>query len=201
MSGVVIGITGGIASGKSTVAGMFAALGAVVLDADRLAHQALETAELTEAVKARWGAAVLTPEGTVDRKALGQVVFGDPDELRALEQLIHPRVRQLIDTALTEHAAAGQSVLLDVPLLLESEHYAALCHCVVYVHCDRAVREARAAERGWQPGELARREAQQFSPETKAQRATYKIHNDKDLEATRARVQQIWQQVLEEQRV
>ncbi len=201
MTAPVIGITGGIASGKSTVARLFAELGAVVVNADELAHIALQSEEVKADVRRQWGAGVFAENGQVDRAALGKVVFDDPRQLVTLEGLIHPLVREMIATALAAHAASGTSVVLDVPLLLESDHYEAICQCVVYVHASPASRQARAELRGWTEAELERREAQQLSPDEKARRADYIVDNDADMDATRTRVSEIWNRVQEGQRV
>jgi len=115
-----IGLTGGIASGKSTVAARLAELGAVVIDADELAREAVESGTPgLDAVVASFGRGVLRPDGTLDRAALGRVVFADEGARRKLEAIVHPEVRRLAD--LRERAAPPGSVVVHViPLLVET---------------------------------------------------------------------------------
>ena len=115
-----IGLTGGIASGKSAVAARLAELGAVVIDADELAHEAVEPGTPgLRAVVAAFGCGVLRPDGTLDRAALGRIVFADEEARRRLEAIVHPEVRRL--TAVRESEAPPGSIIVDViPLLVET---------------------------------------------------------------------------------
>ena len=183
---VVIGIVGGIASGKSTVAGLFAAHGLRHVDAD--AHSraiAAEPATLRLLADA-FGPAVLA-EGALDRAALARLVFDDPAARRRLEAILLPPIRQRLLADLAAARAAGESVLLDAPLLLEAG-LVDLCDHVVFVDASPATRARRAAERGWPAGELARREATQTSVEAKERRAGFRIRNDADLAETQRQV-------------
>jgi len=121
---LTIALLGGIASGKSTVAALFANRGAVVLDADKIAHDELESAEVQGAVRDAWGDRILGADGKIDRRKLGSVVFRDPVELKKLESLLHPRVLAKIFSRLRELATpAGKArrvVVLDVPLAGET---------------------------------------------------------------------------------
>jgi dephospho-CoA kinase len=117
----LLGLSGGIGSGKSTVDSLLEALGAVVIDADTIVHelQAPGTPLLAEIVEA-FGSAVLTTDGSLDRKALGAIVFGDPESRTRLGQLVHPRVgREMFLRAEAARAAARDLVVLDIPLLFE----------------------------------------------------------------------------------
>ncbi len=117
----LLGLSGGIGSGKSTVDSLLEALGAVVIDADTIVHelQAPGTPLLAEIVEA-FGSAVLTTDGSLDRKALGAIVFGDPESRTRLGQLVHPRVgREMFLRAEAARAAARDLVILDIPLLFE----------------------------------------------------------------------------------
>lgn len=155
---IVIGLVGRIGAGKSTVAAMFATLGAEVIDADRLAHEALGEPEVVAAVVARFGAGVLDAAGNVRRPALAERVFGPGPEhdanRRALEAIVHPRVRRRMDAALeacrqAERADGRRRVaVLDVPLLARSG-WLEICDRIVIVECDEAVRRGRLAARGW----------------------------------------------------
>jgi dephospho-CoA kinase len=117
----VIGLTGGIASGKSTVAGFLKELGAVIIDADKVGHEAFEpnTQSWREVVDA-FGKEVLTPDGQVDRQKLGQIVFSDPEKLTRLNQIVHPRIYTLVKARLEDYRQKGvKVVVLELPLLVE----------------------------------------------------------------------------------
>lgn len=164
---IVIGLVGRSGAGKSTVARMFAALGADVIDADALAHEVLDDPEVRAAVVARFGAEVVGPAGRVSRPALAMRVFGPtPDHATALadlEAIVHPPVRTRIAARLAalrtaEHADGRRRVaVLDVPLLVQSGWDAA-CDRLVVVECADQVRQARLAARGWSPEQIASRD-------------------------------------------
>ncbi|MDP6370080.1 MAG: dephospho-CoA kinase, partial [Planctomycetota bacterium] len=173
-SGPVLGLVGGIASGKSAVARFLAGEGGTVLDADVLAREALETPAVIQAITSAWGSDLLGENGLLSRPALARRVFDDPQARRWLEGLTHPAVRARIRAGLEEARSLGRGpIVLDVPLLLESnssEGLAALCDSLIFVASDPTHREARARQtRGWPAGEVARREATQLPlPEKRA---------------------------------
>jgi dephospho-CoA kinase len=164
---IVIGLVGRIGAGKSTVARMFAALGAEVVDADAVAHEVLEEPEVRDAVVARFGAAVIDPAGRISRAAVAARVFGPtPDHASALadlEAIVHPPVRRRIGARLAALRAAEEAdgrrrvAVLDVPLLVQSGWDAA-CDRLVAVECAEPVRHARLAARGWSPEQIASRD-------------------------------------------
>ncbi len=180
---IVIGLLGGIGSGKSSVARMLAALGAEWLDADAIAHSVLDEPEIVAAVCKRHGAATLLP-GTparVDRAALGRRVFDDRDALRHLEALLHPRVLELLEQRLDSLRQRGEvpAILLDVPLLLETGQLAARCDLLLFVDSPAEERLQRVVERRrWSPAELARREALQLPLAQKRAAADQVLVND-----------------------
>lgn len=188
-SPVVIGILGGVAAGKSAVAELFAARGLRHVDADALARDVADQPDVVEAVGTAFGPSVRRGNG-LDREALGRIVFADPGARRRLEAIVHPRVLASIDSALQAARAAGESVLLDVPLLLETG-LDRRCDRIVFVDATAAVRQARAAARGWPEGELARREAAQRPLAEKKARATDIVSNDGPLEATARSVDEL----------
>ena len=187
---VVIGIVGGIAAGKSAVAERFAAHGLRHVDADRHARAVSQRKDVLAEVAAAFGPAVVqggVQGGTLDRAAMAALVFRDPGARTRLEAILHPRIRQDILAELAAAKAAGQSALLDVPLLYENglfEH----CDHVVFVDAPDAVRQARAASRGWADGELARREAAQLPLAEKRARADFAIDNGGDRATMAAQV-------------
>ena len=185
---LVIGLVGGIASGKSTVANAFVERGLQLVDADREARLATERPDVLAAIADRFGNGVLDADGKLDRAALADVVFRDEDSKRALEEIIHPRVRALLEAQIETAVTAGHSVVLDIPLLVENgwlEH----CDACVFVDSSDESRRSRAAGRGWEPGEIERREANQAPLTVKKSHCTYIISNDGPLEATIAQVE------------
>ncbi len=183
---VVVGLVGGVAAGKSAVAGCFLSHGLAVVDADAIAREtSAEPAVLAE-LQREFGAGIVR-DGALDRAAMAQRVFADPATRGRLEAILHPRIRARILAELAAARAAGQSVLLDAPLLLEGG-LVAWCDHVVFVAAPAAVRAARAAARGWAPGELERREAAQAPLGEKLARAAHTIDNGGSLADTARQV-------------
>ena len=176
--GSVLGLLGGVGSGKSTVARLLGERGLVVLDADAEARSVLELPDIRSALANRFGPAVLAPDGQVDRAALAGRAFADPASTAALNALVHPRVRERLLAGLA--AAGDRPVVLDVPLLLESP-LAERVTDWVFIEVPEGLREARVAGRGWAPGERTRREARQAPLAEKRGRAGHVLENDGDL--------------------
>lgn len=194
---LIVGLLGGIASGKSRVAALLQERGAAVLDADRLAHEELQRPEVRDEVEAAFGPGVVGRDGGIDRGALGALVFENRPKLLALEAIVHPRVMARIAAEIERRGAApGEArkvVALDAPLLVEAGG-AGLCDEVLFVDAAPETRERRARERGWPPGELGRREARQVPLAEKRAGATAAIDNDGDLAATAAAVDRFWRE-------
>jgi dephospho-CoA kinase len=190
---LVYGLTGGIGSGKSTVARLFAELGAVCLDADTLGHRLLlPDRPEGRAVAARFPDC-LGPDGRLDRRALGARVFADREERAWLEERLHPAIRRELDEALAGLARPRPACcLVEGAVLLESRTRFRLCGLVV-VHAPRSVRLERLGVRdGLPPAALEARLAAQLSPALKALRGTLLIDNGGSLADTRARVVRAW---------
>lgn len=184
---LVLGVLGGIASGKSRVAELLAGARGRVIDADRCAAAVLASPAVVERIRAHFGDEAVGPDGRPDRAVLAARVFADPGERRRLEGWIHPPVRDMIFAELAEARSRGASpVVLDVPLLLENDehhHLVAECDALVFVDSDLADRDRRAvASRGWETGEVARREATQIPLEEKRRRADHVLTNRGSLE-------------------
>lgn len=176
----VIGVTGGIGAGKSTVAQGLGALGALVIDSDALAHEELRSLEVVEAVKAQWGPGVCTPSGEVDRAALGSLVFGDPAELKKLEDLLYPKINRRRRQIIADHEGQPgiRAVVLDAPKLYEAG-VDKECDAVIFVDADEGVRVRRVSQaRGWSRAELAKREKMQIPLDKKRAMADYVIVNN-----------------------
>lgn len=194
----VIGIVGGIASGKSAVAQRLAHWGAVVLSADALGHQVLGESDVRQALVRRWGASVLGADGAIDRSAVAKLVFGTSDEQRSnlafLENLTHPGIRRLAEQAIDDsRQRAVPAVALDAALLFE-KNWHELCDVVLFVDAHQEQRLARSVARGWSPEQFAAREAAQAPLAEKRARADWIIDNSRDLEHLHAQVDSWWRE-------
>lgn len=193
----VIGLAGGIASGKSLVAAQMASLGCKVVDADRLGHQVLQEPAIRDRIRERFGPGVLDASGRVDRQRLGEAVFGDPEHLRALEEIVHPDLwKRVLEAVQAARGRPGtKAVVLDAALILE-KGLDKVCDCVVYIEADAGVRQERARQvRGWSPSELARRERAQHPLKFKRGRADYIVDNNTTPEHTLSQVRTILKRV------
>lgn len=191
-----VGLTGGIGAGKTAVASRLAELGAIVIDADRLAREVVEpgTPGLAEIVE-QFGSGVLNPDGALDRPAIGRAVFGDEAARRRLEAIIHPRVRTR--TAELISAAPPQAIVVnDVPLLVETG-LAPTYHLVLVVHVDEATRVDRLVRlRGMAPDEAYGRVRAQASDADRLAAADVVLANDGTLDELVALVDRVWRDRL-----
>jgi len=192
----VIGVLGGVASGKSAVARLLSEAGAAVLDADRIGHEVLCLPQVEQAARDRWGEAIFDAGGRIDRGRLASIVFAPPPagprERLVLQQLTHPRIAERIERQAQRLAASGcPAAVLDAPLLLEA-NWDKLCSRLVFVEAPRDIRLARAIRRGWSPAEFAAREEAQAPVEQKRARADLVVENSGDLEETRQQVLRFW---------
>jgi dephospho-CoA kinase len=188
---VRVGLTGGVASGKSTVSAILAELGALVIDADALAREVVARGTPgLDAVVAEFGPGVLTPEGDLDRPAMGRLVFGDDAARRRLEAIIHPLV---IERMAEIEATAGEDdvVVHDIPLLAEGGR-ADTFDAVVVVDAPRDLQvERMLGDRGWTREDAESRIAAQATREERRAIATHVIDNNGTLEELRARVKEV----------
>jgi dephospho-CoA kinase len=190
----VVGLVGGIASGKSTVAGELEHLGAARIDADAIAHEVLREPEVLAALRERFGERIGEPGGGVDRRALGRIVFESPEALRILERIVHPRIRRRIAERLASQPP-GAVVVLDAALLLESG-LDRVCDVIVLVEASPEVRERRAVrDRGWPEGEVPLREGHQRSVAEKRTRADVVLANDGSGADLRREVASLWERL------
>jgi len=190
---LLVGLTGGIGSGKSTVARMLEERGAVVFDADVLARRAVETASPGyQAVVERFGANVLAPGGELDRVALASIVFADPAARRDLEAIVHPEVRRMFAEETEEHRDSDRVVVFSAPLLVETGmHTAFEVLVVVSTTVDTQV-ERLMRERGMSEDAVRVRIAVQAPLEDKAAVADVLIDNEGSLEELEAQVERAW---------
>lgn len=189
---LVVGLTGGIGSGKSTVSGLLAAKGAVIIDADAIVHEVQAPGGLAfQPIVDRFGAGVVTPEGTLDRPALAAIVFADPDARRDLESLTHPVVGQVIFDRMAAEADTDHVVVLDVPLLVETgrDNTAG----VIVVDCPVETAVARAVARGpASETDVRKRIAAQATREERLAKADFVIDNAGDKGHLEAEVDRAW---------
>jgi dephospho-CoA kinase len=175
---LTIGLTGGIAAGKSEALKAFGRLGSATLSSDAVVHELLESTELRDRLVERWGAEV-APEGTIDRARIGEIVFADPEQLVWLEAEIHPLVRERTAAWVASLPADTEVAVVEVPLLFEAGSDAAFDTTVAVVTADE-VRRRRAEERGH--ALVDEREARQLTQAEKAERAEHVVGNDGSVE-------------------
>ena len=193
---VVIGVTGGVGTGKSTVAGMFHRLGAAALDADAIAHRLMEPKRLAwRRIVAAFGREVLNQDDTVNRRRLAAVVFQDQERRRRLEAILHPGVMRQIRRQLhrLRRLRRVKAVVLDIPLLVEVGAQG-LVEVLVVVTAPPSVQRARVKrQHGWTDEEIDARNRAQLEPSAKAALADYVVDNADGVDATRTQVRRIWQ--------
>ena len=176
----IIGLVGGVGSGKSTVASLFAEAGAAIIDSDALNQAQLQSAEVKKTLRSWWGESVFSPSGELNRRRIAEIIFGDSEQRRRLERFIHPRIarqrRKLIQAYLQN--ASVKAIVLDTPLLIETR-LDEQCDAVVFVDADRDIRRKRVVEnRGWSEEEWNRREKAQNALDRKRDKADYIVVNN-----------------------
>ena len=192
----VVGLTGGIASGKSTVTAMFRELGAPVIDADEVARDVVELGTPGLAEVARRFPGVVDASGRLDRAALGQRVFADPAERRALEAIVHPRIREEVARRIEALARTGVTVVLyDAALLIENELHRGMDGVIVVSAPESLQRSRLAARDGLDDAAITARLAAQLPLADKRAHATWVVDNGGSLDETRAQVRRIWDQI------
>ena len=193
---LIVALTGNIASGKSEVARLLAARGAEIIDSDVLAREVVApgTPGYRDVV-ARWGTAVLAPNGELDRAALRRLVFADAKEREALNAIVHPRIAARRDELLAQARANGaRAVVCDIPLLFET----GLQHDfdrVILVDAPEEIRRRRLRDRGLSADEAERMMAAQLPSAAKRAAADIVIDNDGTLEQLRAKVSEVWERL------
>jgi len=193
----VIGIVGGIGSGKSTVADLMGQKGCAVIDADRIGHELLKLPDVREALAETWGPGILDAQGRVDRAGLGRIAFGSADELVKLNAIMHPRIAAEISRRI-EHLRAEQGVraiILDAAVLLEGG-WDRFCDEIVLVRSPQDVRDKRVTEsRRWTSRERRQREKMQISIDTKAGSCSYEVDNSSSLAHLDKRVDELLKRI------
>ena len=184
---IVIGLTGSVASGKSTVAGWMSKKGIAVHDADIAVHSLLATnGQAVPDIKAKFGPDVVAPDGSIDRKKLGSHVFATPADRKILESILHPLVRQHRDQFLQDQRALGrQIVVLDVPLLFETGGDTSCDYVIVVYAAEDTIRQRALSRSGMTEEKLAGILATQMPASEKCQRADFVLNTDLDPDSTR----------------
>ena len=190
---ILVGLTGGIGSGKTTVARLLAERGAVVVDADELAREALRPGTRAfEQVWALFGDEVITAEGELDRSAIAGIVFADEEKRRALESITHPEVFRLLAEAVEWHRDSNNVVVFDAPLIIETGFHEA-CDLVVVVTAPEEARiERLRRDRGMSQAEAAVRIAAQVGAEVREAAADVIIDNSGDIPSLERQVDELW---------
>jgi len=194
----VIGILGGIGSGKSTVASQFAKLGCKVIDADAIAHELLERADVLNKVKTSFGQTILNPKGKIDRNKLAKIVFEDKAKISTLNSIIHPLVLARTEELIKEYSDQNEvkAIVLDMPLLLEVG-WEKRCDRLIFVDCKADLRLKRAQKMGILSEEALKiRENFQISLDKKKAIADNIIDNNSGFEALAEQVADILSDVL-----
>ncbi len=189
-----LGLTGGIGSGKSTAARMFADLGAIVIDADAIAKEVLEPGQVGyESVINNFGEEILDSSGNVDRVVLAGKVFGDTTKLKELEEIVHPAVATKV-AEIRESLPAGAIIIYDTPLLIEKSLQQQFDQVIV-VLAPEALRTQRLLARGLAQNDIIARMSNQATDEQRREIANYVIDNSSSLVELREEVQKVWTQI------
>ena len=193
----IIGIIGGIASGKSTVAARFGTLGCAVISADAIAHDLLREEPVRDEIVRQFGRGILHPSGQIDRRRLAEIVFADVEKLCALNKVIHPRVLERTEELIAEYSQCRhvQAIVLDMPLLVEVG-WENRCDKLIFVQCDDAQRARRARQTGLLDEQgIKIREKFQISLDKKAELADNTIDNNSDFSTLVRQIQDIFSDI------
>ena len=199
---LLVGLTGGIGTGKSTVSTLLRQLGCEIIDADVLAREVVGPGQPALAtIAAEFGPDLVTADGALDRKRLGAIVFANPERRRRLEAITHPAIRERFQARLAELAEKGfvGIVIYDAPVILEAGNYQSYIERLIVVVTDEATQLARVGGRdGTDEAENRRKIASQMPLAEKAKLADYVIDNSGDREATAAQVRRVFAALLAE---
>jgi dephospho-CoA kinase len=194
----VIGILGGIGSGKSTIAAEFAKIGCKVIDADRIAHELLEEPPVRKKIVGLFGQAVLDSSGKIDREKLAEAAFADHKMLASLNKIIHPLVLQRAQELIEQCKSQNQvkAIVLDMPLLVEVGWHKR-CDKLIFVNCEKKLRLERAKKMGFDKNQVKIRENFQISLDNKVSLADNIIENNSDFSAIAKQVTGIFSYIVD----
>ena len=193
----VIGLTGGIGSGKSTVSGFLAELGAVIIDADKVGHELLKPdTEIWQQIVAAFGKQILTSGVETSRKKLASLVFGSPRRLELLNQLMHPEMKKAVKAQLLEYRRQGASVVvLEAPLLVEADWTELVDEVWVTIASESTVLERLEQQTGLSQTEALARIRSQLPARERAKHAGVVINTEKSPDELRTKVKELWQRL------
>ena len=193
----IIGILGGIGSGKSIVAAEFAKLGCKVIDADKIAHKLLDEQTVKEKIIASFGRAILDSDDKIDREKLAEVVFANTDRLLSLNEIIHPLVLQRAEELIEQYNSQNQvkAIVLDMPLLVEVG-WDKRCDKLIFIDCEQKLRLDRAKKMGFDKNQVKIRENFQISLDNKANLADNTINNNSDFSALARQVADVFSYIV-----
>jgi len=193
----IIGILGGIGSGKTTVAAEFAKLGCKVIDADKIAHELLDGPAVKAKIVGLFGRAILDSAGKIDREKLAEVVFADADKLSSINELIHPIVLQRAVKLIKKYNSQNQvkAIILDMPLLVEVG-WDKRCDKLIFVDCEEKLRLNRAKKLRFDKNQVKIRENFQISLDNKANLADNTVENNSDFSALARQVTDIFSYIM-----
>jgi dephospho-CoA kinase len=191
-----IGLTGGIGSGKSTVTEIFSSLGITVIDADRIAHQLTQSgSDSCNDIKQLLGEEYIDAQGNLDRKKIAQTIFSDPEKKAALEKILHPRIKQQMQQAVSQ-AKHSPYIILAVPLLLESQ-FTDLVDRILVIDADDEIRIRRTQQRdNSTEAQIRRIMNQQIDRHRRLQQADDILHNNGSVEDLRHAVSRLHEKYL-----
>jgi len=198
-SKVVIGVLGGICSGKSTVAREFGQLGCGLIDADAIAHELLENSDIKKEIKEAFGEGVFDSAGRVDREELAEKAFEDEQAVAKINRIIHPPVLVRCEKLIAEFNRRSdiKAIVLDIPLLAEAG-WLQQCDKLVFVACKEEIRTRRAAKKGrFSKNQLKKRENFQIFLDKKKKIADYMVDNNSGLSATAEQVERIFTIIID----
>lgn len=193
---ILVGLTGGIGAGKSTVSAMLAERGAVIVDADQIARDLQRPGSpVVDAMADRFGADIVNEDGSLDRAAVAAIVFSDDVALNDLNGIVHPAMQDEIQRQIDAHRGTGRVVVLDFPLLAENPRRGLQATIVVDIPVETAV-ERLVEQRGMDEADARNRINSQISREERLATATHVVDNGADVDSLAARVDELWNELL-----
>lgn len=195
---IVIGLTGGIGTGKSTVSQMLASLGAVIIDADKLGHQALQSSSpIRHELVAAFGQRILKPDGQIDRARLGEIVFNDPRALKRIDEIMHPALFRTVETMLAEYRRKGEKVaVVEAAALIEAKWMSLMDEIWVTTAPERTVVGRLRERSGLSEEQTLSRIRSQITQAERQKYASVVINTDCSLDEVRRQVEAQWQRVI-----